>query len=110
MTDQSSTPPSAVNDLAHRFWEGILELNPTTATFYGDPRYADRLEDPSAEGRAQSRALMERTASEAAAAFCTSFGPRRLVESSVSLIATTNCRRSAVPVRRATMSAERRAL
>src|SRR6185503_6344685 len=32
-----------------------------------DPRYADRLEDPSAEGRAQSRALMERTASEAAA-------------------------------------------
>ena len=67
MTDQSSTPPSAVNDLAHRFWEGILELNPTTATFYGDPRYADRLEDPSAEGRAQSRALMERTASEAAA-------------------------------------------
>ena len=63
MTDQRS----AVNDLAHRFWEGILELNPTTATFYGDERYADRLEDPSPDGRARTRAHMERTAAEAAA-------------------------------------------
>jgi uncharacterized protein (DUF885 family) len=63
VTDQRS----AVNDLAHRFWEGILELNPTTATFYGDERYADRLEDPSPDGRARTRAHMERTAAEAAA-------------------------------------------
>ena len=63
MTDQ----PSAVNDLAHRFWEGILELNPTTATFYGDSRYADRLEDPSPAGRARTREHMERTAAAAAA-------------------------------------------
>ena len=34
----------------------ILELNPTTATFYGDERYADRLEDPSPAGRAAGRA------------------------------------------------------
>jgi uncharacterized protein (DUF885 family) len=60
-------PISPVNDLADRFWESILELNPTTATFYGDSRYADRLEDPSPEGRARTRALMERTAAEAAA-------------------------------------------
>ena len=59
--------PSAVNDLAHRFWEGILELNPTTATFYGDTRYADRLEDPSPAGRARARELMRRTADEARA-------------------------------------------
>jgi uncharacterized protein (DUF885 family) len=63
VTDQQS----AVNDLAQRFWEGILELNPTTATFYGDERYADRLEDPSPEGRARTRAHMERTAADAAA-------------------------------------------
>jgi uncharacterized protein (DUF885 family) len=55
-----------VDDLADRFWEGILELNPTTATFYGDDRYADRLEDPGPAGRARHRALMERTAAEAA--------------------------------------------
>jgi uncharacterized protein (DUF885 family) len=56
-----------VDDLAERFWEGILELNPTTATFYGDERYADRLEDPGPAGRARNRALMERTAAEVAA-------------------------------------------
>ena len=58
---------SPVNELADRFWETILELNPTTATFYGDERYADRLEDPGPEGRQKSRALMVRTAAEAAA-------------------------------------------
>ena len=58
---------SPVNQLADRFWESILELNPTTATFYGDERYADRLEDPGPEGRARSRALMIRTAAAATA-------------------------------------------
>jgi uncharacterized protein (DUF885 family) len=62
--DPELTP---VNDLADRFWEAILELNPTTATVYGDERYADRLEDPGPAGRARSRALMERTAAEASA-------------------------------------------
>ena len=60
-------PATPVNDLADRFWEAVLELNPTTATFYGDDRYADRLEDPGPEGRARARALMERTAAEATA-------------------------------------------
>ena len=46
-------PARRVDDLADRFWEAILELNPTTATFYGDDRYADRLEDPGPEGRAE---------------------------------------------------------
>ena len=60
-------PATPVNDLADRFWESVLELNPTTATFYGDDRYADRLEDPGPEGRARARTLMERTAAEATA-------------------------------------------
>lgn len=63
--DQHVTTP--VDDLADRFWDGVLELNPTTATFYGDDRFADRLEDPGPQGRARSRALMERTAAEVAA-------------------------------------------
>jgi uncharacterized protein (DUF885 family) len=62
--DDALTP---VNDLADRFWEAILELNPTTATVYGDERYADRLEDPSPAGRGRTRALMERTAAESSA-------------------------------------------
>jgi uncharacterized protein (DUF885 family) len=60
-------PNPAVNELSDRFWEAILELNPTTATVYGDERYDDRLEDPSPAGRARTRALMERTKAEAEA-------------------------------------------
>jgi uncharacterized protein (DUF885 family) len=63
----SDDPISPVNGLSDRFWEGILELNPTTATIYGDERYADRLEDPGPAGRAKARALMERTKTEAEA-------------------------------------------
>jgi uncharacterized protein (DUF885 family) len=64
-SDADATTP--VNDLAERYWQAILELDPTTATFYGDERYADRLDDPGPEGRAQVRALMERTRDEATA-------------------------------------------
>ncbi len=64
---QPANPSVSVNELSEQFWEGILELNPTTATVYGDERYADRLEDPSPAGRAKARALMERTKAEAEA-------------------------------------------
>jgi uncharacterized protein (DUF885 family) len=57
----SDHPITPVNALADRFWERILELNPTLATVYGDERYSDRLEDPGPTGRAESRALMEET-------------------------------------------------
>jgi len=64
LSDHSISP---VNALSDRFWDGILELNPTTATVYGDERYADRLEDPSPAGRAKARRLMEATKAEAEA-------------------------------------------
>ena len=43
---ESRRPTSPIDELSDRFWESILELNPTTATVYGDERYDDRLEDP----------------------------------------------------------------
>ena len=58
---QPDLASSPVEQLADRFWEAILELNPTTATVYGDERYADRLEDPCPTGRAKARRLMEET-------------------------------------------------
>jgi uncharacterized protein (DUF885 family) len=61
-SDRSGT---TVDDASERFWDSLLELNPTTATFYGDERYADRLEDPGPDGRARARALAERTLREA---------------------------------------------
>jgi len=57
----------AVDALAERFWESFLELHPTTATVYGDLRWADRLDDPGPAGRAARRALAEGTLAEARA-------------------------------------------
>jgi uncharacterized protein (DUF885 family) len=63
----AASPASAIDDIAERFWEDYLRLSPTTATMYGDHRWDDRLEDPSAEGRAAARALAERAGREASA-------------------------------------------
>ena len=60
----SDRSDSRVDALSDRFWEAILELNPVTATVYGDERYADRLDDPGPEGRAATRRLMEQTLAE----------------------------------------------
>lgn len=66
MTDAKPSP-SPVDEIADRFWEELLRLSPTTATQYGDERYADRLEDPGPAGRAAMRSLAERVLSETAA-------------------------------------------
>ena len=52
---------SAIDALAERYWESVLELSPITATFYGDQRFADRFDDPGPAGRARQRALAEDT-------------------------------------------------
>ncbi len=50
--DSNLDPNQAVNDLADRFWEGVLERDPLEATILGDDRYDDRLPDIGPEGRA----------------------------------------------------------
>ena len=55
----------SIDDIAARFWEDLLVLQPTTATMYGDDRYSDRLEDPGPAGRAAMVALAQRAAAEA---------------------------------------------
>jgi uncharacterized protein (DUF885 family) len=60
-------PAAAVNALADRFWEHVLEESPLVATLYGDDRYDDRLPDISAAGRAKARAHREATLAELAA-------------------------------------------
>jgi len=42
-------------DLAERFWERMLELEPIIGTYIGDERYDDRLPDPSEEGLEERR-------------------------------------------------------
>ena len=59
-----ANPANAVNDLADRFWEGVLERDPMTATIYGDERWDDRLPDLGAEGRAADVAAYREVLSE----------------------------------------------
>jgi uncharacterized protein (DUF885 family) len=51
--------PSAVDQLADRFWERFKELQPITATINGDNRYDGQLPDPGPEGRAEHRAFAD---------------------------------------------------
>ena len=55
----------AVNALADRFWDGILDLSPLTATVLGYEKGMDRLDDPGPEGRQRARTLLSDTLTEA---------------------------------------------
>ena len=56
-------PPSA-DRIADGYWDALLALRPTLATYVGDDRFDDRLDDPGPAGRAAVRALHERTLAE----------------------------------------------
>ena len=58
-------PNAAVNDLADRFWDGVLERDPLWATVLGDERFNDRWPDLGAEGRAADEAAYRSVLAEA---------------------------------------------
>jgi uncharacterized protein (DUF885 family) len=62
---EPGNPGDAVNALSDRFWDGMLELSPMTATVLGYERDLDKLDDPGPEGRARARALFEGILAEA---------------------------------------------
>ena len=64
-------PNPAVNELADRFWEGVLERDPVTATILGDDRYDDRLPDLGEAGRAADTAAFRETLADAEARLAT---------------------------------------
>jgi uncharacterized protein (DUF885 family) len=51
----------AVNELAERFWNSVLELSPISATVLGYDQNDDRLDDPGPEGRDRARRLFRET-------------------------------------------------
>jgi len=53
--------------LVDRYWDELLELEPTIGTSVGDERYDDRLPDPSEAGRARSEAVNRAALAEAVA-------------------------------------------
>jgi len=56
-----------IDELANRFWEKILELDPLQATILGDDRFDDRLPDLSPAGRGRESELSRQVLSEAEA-------------------------------------------
>ena len=56
-----SNPVDVVNALSDRFWDGVLDLSPVTATILGYEQGFDRLDDPGPEGREKIRALYTAT-------------------------------------------------
>ena len=55
-----SAAGDAVNSLSARFWDGILDLSPITATVLGYEHGIDRLDDPGPAGREKARAQIGR--------------------------------------------------
>jgi len=75
----AADPNAAVNDLADRFWEGILERDPMWATLLGDERYDDRWPDLGAEGRAAEEAAFRETLDEATRVPPEGLAPEQLI-------------------------------
>ncbi len=61
----AADPNAAVNDLADRSWEGVLERDPVWATVLGDERYNHRWPDLGADGRAADEAAHRSALAEA---------------------------------------------
>ncbi|MCU1369326.1 MAG: hypothetical protein JWO77_520 [Ilumatobacteraceae bacterium] len=55
MSSIEATPSDELRALADRYWEARLEASPLFATFLGDHRYDDRVDDLSAQGEATQR-------------------------------------------------------
>ena len=58
---------TAVDILAERFFEGVLERHPLWATVLGDERWDDRWDDPSEAGRAREIAALDEVERDIAA-------------------------------------------
>ena len=75
----SADPNAAVNDLADRFWESILERDTMWATILGDERYNDRWPDLGAQGRADDEAMYRSTLAEATAIAADGLEPEQVI-------------------------------
>jgi uncharacterized protein (DUF885 family) len=63
----AADPNAAVNDVADRFWEGVLERDTMWGTILGDERYNERWPDLGPDGRAAAEAAYRSTLAEAQA-------------------------------------------
>ena len=72
-------PNAAVNELADRFWDGVLQRDPVSATILGDDRWDDRLPDLGAAGRDADAAAYREALAEAATIDSGSLEPEQVI-------------------------------
>ena len=75
----NNDPNAAVNELADRFWDGVLERDPVYATILGDDRFDDRLPDLGEAGRAADEAAFRETLAEAEAIDPAALDPEQVI-------------------------------
>jgi uncharacterized protein (DUF885 family) len=86
----AADPNRAVNDLADRFWEGILERDSMWATVLGDERYNDRWPDFGPDGRAADEAAFRSTLAEAQAIPSEGLEPEQVITRDLLVIISEN--------------------
>jgi uncharacterized protein (DUF885 family) len=77
--DPNADPNGAVNELADRFWDGVLERDPVYATILGDDRWDDRLPDLGKAGRAADEAAFRETLAGAEAIDPAELDPEQVI-------------------------------
>ena len=85
-----SLQPSAVNDLADRFWDGVLQRDPTWATVLGDERFNDRWPNLGADGRAEEEAAFRSALAEAQAIAPDGLSPEEIITRDLLILVTEN--------------------
>ncbi|MBA2634218.1 MAG: DUF885 domain-containing protein [Chloroflexi bacterium] len=75
----AADPNAAVNDLADRFWDGVLQRDPLWATVLGDERYNDRWPDLGADGRAADEAAYRSLLADAAGIPADGLDPEQVI-------------------------------
>ena len=83
-------PNAAVNDLADRFWEGVLERDPLWATILGDERFNHRWPDLGPDGRAAEEAAFRATLAEAEAIPADRLDPEQVITRDLLILVSAN--------------------
>ena len=83
-------PNAAVNDLADRFWDGVLERDPMWATVLGDERFNDRWPDLGPDGRAADEAAYRSTLAEARAIPADGLEPEQVITRDLLMLVSEN--------------------
>jgi uncharacterized protein (DUF885 family) len=86
----AADPNAAINELADRFWEGVLERDSMWATVLGDERYNDRWPDLGPDGRAAEEAAFRATLAEAAAIPPESLEPEQIITRDLLILVSEN--------------------